>query len=140
MGMKFHIKTASDVLAKGLDPRHPHSDLGHDGMLKVPSSQEAPVAPAVVSVLAPVVVEPPAPPPPPAATPSEPVKAVEVVFAEPPVAPAPLEPVVVEEPVQVVSAPVVEKTEEKAPESSEDKKSTKATKAKTPKTPAPQGQ
>lgn len=30
--MVFH-KTAIDVLAKGLDPKHPHKTLGTDGML-----------------------------------------------------------------------------------------------------------
>ena len=38
--MVFH-KTAIDVLAKGLDPKHPHKTLGLDGMLLVgPSSQK----------------------------------------------------------------------------------------------------
>lgn len=35
--MVFH-KVAIDVIAKGLDPRHPHNKLGKDGMLAVPSS------------------------------------------------------------------------------------------------------
>lgn len=44
--MAFH-KVAIDVISKGLDPRHPHKELGNDGMLAVPQKEQPSV---VVSV------------------------------------------------------------------------------------------
>lgn len=61
MSMKFHIKAASDILSKGLDPSHPYNVLGNDGMLALPSTPEEVPTSAVVSVSAPVVEEPPVP-------------------------------------------------------------------------------
>jgi hypothetical protein len=133
MGMKFSIATASDVLSKGLDPKHPHRDLGHDGMLKAPSTQEAPKASTVVSVSAPVETT-PTPPPvveAPVLSAKKEEEALPVVKVKEP------EEKVVSEPSVSVSVQTVEKTEEKLPESTEDKKSVvKTPKAKASKTPA----
>lgn len=47
MSMKLHIVAASDILDKGLDPSFPYNQLGHDGLLVVPSPDEK-VLPAII--------------------------------------------------------------------------------------------
>lgn len=37
MSMKLHLVAAADINNKGLDPFFPHSELGDDGLLAVPS-------------------------------------------------------------------------------------------------------
>jgi hypothetical protein len=36
--MKLHIVAGSDILNKGLDPSFPHSRLGEDGLLVIPTT------------------------------------------------------------------------------------------------------
>jgi hypothetical protein len=43
--MKLHVVAASEILSKGLDPYFPHSQLGEDGLLVVPTeTRSAPPA------------------------------------------------------------------------------------------------
>lgn len=52
---------AADIIGKGLDPSHPHSVIGHDGLIEVPSVMEAAQPPAVIAISAPEVPPTPAP-------------------------------------------------------------------------------
>lgn len=133
MGML--IRTASDVIRKGLDPTIPHSDLGSDGMLKATSFPEVPAA-AVVSVsTTPIAIATPAEVIVPVAIPvvvAEPVKEEEIPMAvavKEPTEEAPVAMVAVtpEVPVEALEVSAV------ASPAIEEKKPAKGGKGKTPK-------
>lgn len=100
---------AADVIGKGLDPTHPHSVIGHDGMIAVPTSvMEAAQPLTVIAISAPE--EPPASveePAPEVLAPTEEPKKVEE--EAPPVLPSQSEEKAPEEtPVVTEESPVVE--------------------------------